>query len=57
MQKKTKNLREKNLSILAAAGLLSLDASSGLLATASALALAMFLALGSLLLWCLSCMT
>ena len=45
-------LREKNLSIPAAAGFFSLDASSGLLATASASAPAMFLALRSLLLWC-----
>jgi len=51
------HLREKNLSILAAAGSLSLDASSGLLATASASTPAMFLALGSRLLWCWSCMT
>jgi len=49
--------KQKNLSIPAAAGFLSLNASSGLLATASASALAMFLALGSLLLWCSSCMT
>jgi len=41
------HLREKNLSIPAAAEFLSLDASSGLLATASAPAPAMFLALGS----------
>jgi len=34
-----------------------IDASSGILATASASALAMFLAIGSIHLWCLSCMT
>ena len=50
-------LREKNLSIPAAAGFLSLDAASGLVATASASAPAMFLALGFLRLWCLSRMT
>jgi len=44
--------KQKTKSIPAAAGFLSLDASSGLLATASASAPAMFLALGSRLLWC-----
>jgi len=49
-------LREKNLSIPAAAGFFSLDASSGLQAAASALAPALFL--GSALCCCgVSCMT
>jgi len=43
-------LKGKNLLILAAAGFFSLDATSGLLATASASAPAMFLALRSALL-------
>ena len=43
-------LKEKNLLIPAAAGFFSLDATSGLLATASASAPAMFLALRSALL-------
>jgi len=43
-------LKGKNLLIPAAAGFFSLDATSGLLATASASALAMFLALRSALL-------
>jgi len=42
----------KNLLISAAAGFFSLDATSGLLATASASAPAMFLALVSRQLWC-----
>ena len=49
-------LKGKNLLILAAAGFFSLDATSGLLATASASAPAMFLALRPALL-CVCCMT
>ena len=49
-------LKGKNLLIPAAAGFFSLDATSGLLATASASAPAMFLALRSALL-CVCCMT
>ena len=45
-------LKGKNLLIPAAAGFFSLDATFGLLATASASAPAMFLALGSRRLWC-----